>query len=296
MKSPISSSRTRQSSWWRLLAYFLKWFGCCVVAFIPVLIINQFVFDWDFRNRPPYPNVINLTTNLGMLVGTIWVTYITVRGEKRKLSSLFIIPLWKDFLKGFGFGTMFMIVFMIITQSFGIIRFELADFSKQFYFDFFFFLMIAVIEEIVSRGHILSILKEKYSDFISLLVSSVIFGLFHLGNDHVTVIGLSTITASGSLMGLITLRTGSISMAVGLHWAWNFVQGAILGLCVSGQDQVGIFAPQFLSSALLTGGDFGAEGSLIMLVITILVLILVYRFWLKIFGVRLKDQSDNAQV
>jgi len=284
MNSPIVPKITTKNILGRLLVYILLWFGCVLIAFVPIFIFNELFFDWNFRNIAPYPNEIKLTTNIGIFAGTILATYIIMRREHRTLSSIFITPVRSGLVKGFGIGALFMVVFMILTSLFGIIRFEWAGFTQQFYFDLFFYFMVAISEEIVSRGHILSILKEKFNNFNSLLFSSVFFGLMHLANDHVTFIGIATISTSGFLMGYVTLKTGSISMAVGLHWAWNFFQGAILGLAVSGNNELGIFNPQFLSTPLLTGGNFGAEGSFIMLIINIIVIILFYRFWFRLSG------------
>jgi hypothetical protein len=52
-------------------------------------------------------------------------------------------------------------------------------------------------------------------------------------------------------------------MPIGLHAAWNFTQGPILGVPVSGQPAHGILHAKLLGSALLSGGEFGLEASVI---------------------------------
>lgn len=138
MNSPVPKI-TMKNILGRLLAYILLWCGCILLAFIPIIIVNEFVFDWSFRNPPPYPNEIKLTINIGILVGTILATYIIINRKNRTLSSIFIIPSWKDLFKGFGIGTLFMIVFMMLTNLFGIIKFEWSGFTQQLYFDLLFF-------------------------------------------------------------------------------------------------------------------------------------------------------------
>ena len=43
------------------------------------------------------------------------------------------------------------------------------------------------------RGYILNNLRERFNAPIALLVSSLLFGVMHYGNDHFTWIGFATI-------------------------------------------------------------------------------------------------------
>src|SRR6185436_1748439 len=47
---------------------------------------------------------------------------------------------------------------------------------------------VAIIEEILVRGIIFRIVEEKLGSYISLTISSVLFGIFHLANPHGTLI------------------------------------------------------------------------------------------------------------
>jgi membrane protease YdiL (CAAX protease family) len=79
-------------------------------------------------------------------------------------------------------------------------------------------------------------------------------------------------------MGIITLRTRSLSSAIGIHWAWNYVQGTIFGFAVSGHNITGILKAEQLSTPMLTGGDFGAEGSALLIPITLFLILLVNKY------------------
>ena len=56
-------------------------------------------------------------------------------------------------------------------------------------------------------------------------------------------------------------------MVIGIHFAWNFTQGGIFGIAVSGQEVEGLFQSTLEGPALLTGGEFGAETSVIAIII-----------------------------
>lgn len=55
-----------------------------------------------------------------------------------------------------------------------------------------------------------------------------------------------------------------------LHFAWNFFQGPVLGFKVSGLALQSIFEQQLKGPDLITGGQFGVEGSVIQSVVLLL--------------------------
>jgi membrane associated rhomboid family serine protease len=56
--------------------------------------------------------------------------------------------------------------------------------------------------------------------------------------------------------------TRRLWMAIGLHIAWNFVQGGIYGVAVSGIPVTGLLRSTLDGPELITGGRFGAEASI----------------------------------
>ena len=56
--------------------------------------------------------------------------------------------------------------------------------------------------------------------------------------------------------------TRRLWLPIGIHFAWNFVQGAVFGVAVSGNEAKGLLQSTLSGPSLLSGGDFGAEGSI----------------------------------
>ncbi len=53
-------------------------------------------------------------------------------------------------------------------------------------------------------------------------------------------------------------------MPIGYHVAWNYTQGSLYGLAVSGNDGNGVFEASFQTHlSWLSGGDFGPEAGLL---------------------------------
>ncbi len=146
------------------------------------------------------------------------------------------------------------------------------------------------------RGYPIKILDEAAPRFFAIAIPSVLFGIMHLMNPGTTWLSTMNITLAGVLLGLVYLKSGSIWLAAGLHFGWNFAQGPLFGLGVSGVGGYATLLRGYPNGPqLLSGGDFGLEGSLIataLMVVTIVILIVLKRFPL----IDLTKQNDQVIV
>ena len=119
-------------------------------------------------------------------------------------------------------------------------------------------------EEILCRGWLLQVVGTRYRPWTGVAVSSLFFGLLHGANPHVNVVGLINIVLVGIFLSLYALREGSIWGVSAWHAAWNWAQGNIFGLEVSGVPSKGgsLLNLKTTANELLTGGGFGPEGGL----------------------------------
>ena len=125
------------------------------------------------------------------------------------------------------------------------------------------FIFVGFIEEITTRGAMQHALM-RFGKWPSLLIISLIFGLLHMANPGVTVASIVGVSMAGLMLGLAMYATNSIAFSIGIHITWNWVQGAVYGIPVSGTVGEGsLFATQFVGdNTLITGGAFGTEASL----------------------------------
>lgn len=122
---------------------------------------------------------------------------------------------------------------------------------------------VAIIEEILVRGIIFRIVEEKLGTYISLTISSILFGVLHLANPHGTLISGICITAAGFLMGAAFIYSRSLWMPIALHFAWNFTQSGIFGAITSGNEKTNsLLEAKIQGPEFITGGAFGPEGSI----------------------------------
>ena len=121
-------------------------------------------------------------------------------------------------------------------------------------------------EEIITRGVLFRIVEEGLGTWVALIVSALIFGAAHIANPGATLWSSATIAIGGGLLfGLVYHVTRSLPVCMGLHAAWNFAQGTIYGIPVSGLKADGWLVSTRSGPDWLSGGVFGAEASVIAL-------------------------------
>lgn len=126
----------------------------------------------------------------------------------------------------------------------------------------------AYLEELIVRGILFRNLEEMLGSWLALAITAAIFGLAHLSNQNATLTGAIAIALeAGVLLGAAYMATGRLWLAIGIHFAWNFVQGGIFGVAVSGVASRGILRGELHGPALVTGASFGVEGSLIAVLV-----------------------------
>lgn len=120
------------------------------------------------------------------------------------------------------------------------------------------------LEELLFRGALFRIVEEWLGSWVSLLVSSFVFGFLHLINPGATLTGAVFITVeAGLLLAAAYMVTRRLWMSIGFHISWNYTQSAVFSGIVSGSDSdPGLIRPVIEGPQLLTGGGFGIEASL----------------------------------
>jgi hypothetical protein len=137
---------------------------------------------------------------------------------------------------------------------------------------------VAILEEILLRGIVFRITEEKWGSILALIISGLIFAGLHLVNPHVTIISILCITTVGVLLGAVYMYYKSLWVPIAIHFAWNFTQNGIFGAITSGNEKtISLLTAQITGSKLLTGGQFGPEGSIQAVVFCLIAAVIILR-------------------
>jgi len=126
-----------------------------------------------------------------------------------------------------------------------------------------------IFEELLFRGVLFRSVETWFGSWASLVVASVVFGLTHLINPHGTIEGALFIAVeAGILLAAAFMLTRRLWLSIGFHVARNYTQSAIVSGIVSGNEaSQGLVRSTVSGPALLTGGSFGVESSLLALLL-----------------------------
>ena len=147
-----------------------------------------------------------------------------------------------------------------------------------------FFTVPAAAEEAVLRGYPLQALAESWGAAWALVVTSIAFGAFHLGNPNVTLLGVTNVAVAGLFLGVVYLKTASLWWATGAHLGWNWSHGFLTDVSVSGLDLIDAPFYEGISRgpSWLSGGSFGPEGSVVSTLVVLAASLLCWRAdWLR---------------
>jgi uncharacterized protein len=125
-----------------------------------------------------------------------------------------------------------------------------------------------IVEEMLFRGIVFKQFEQYFGTTWALVIPSVLFGLAHMDNDGATFMTLLSGTSIGIFWSLIYAWSRNIWVVSANHAAWN-IAIFLTGLPLSGQTEWRSAAPfesSYQGSALLTGGGFGPEDSIINVV------------------------------
>ena len=136
------------------------------------------------------------------------------------------------------------------------------------------FIFQGAMEEVLCRGIVLQLLKDKAPIPVAVGISTVLFIIPHLSSmtgasAGIVVFAIINLVLISLILSFLTLHFKSIWAACGLHSFWNFILFNILGLNLSGNDgtTAAIFDIQSVDSNILNGGQYGIEASAVTAVV-----------------------------
>ena len=194
--------------------------------------------------------------------------------ERRPLGSVGFAfhPRWKkELATGLIAGAVMILAIAGVEYLLGVARFSLAPGrqGRTVLAGIGLFLMLmaaAADEELIFRGYPFQRLVEVAGPVLAVVAVSALFGVAHLRNPFQNWISTLNTALVGVLLAICYLRTRALWLPLGIHFAWNFVQGYILGLPVSGVAfPYGILQAKISGPFWLTGGAYGPEGSILCL-------------------------------
>ena len=259
--------------WLRAVLFFISFFifiavfnliGIAIISSISEYSFEEYIADTKLLMENKMMMLMMVSQLFGTLF-TVWLFQKFVNREPFTSIGLEFSGYKDDFVSGLllgvglivlGFGTLYIFNFLSVAS----IQFSLID--QLFYLSLF--AVVSLNEEIAIRGYILQNLSRSFNKYIALVLSSLVFMIMHIGNPNMSAVPLFNLFLAGLLLGVYCIHKNNLWFPIGAHITWNYFQGPVLGFEVSGNDVDSIFIQSLNGSELITGGEFGFEGSIIL--------------------------------
>lgn len=277
--------------------------GLRVLLFLSIFIVGATAFGgvvlWvtkAFQGQSPMDGLVLMSAThivwLALALGGGWLCGgLLERLPMKALGASFEKEWATDFAKGSFLGIATFVIAAIIVVVAGGASFSMPE---DFLFDNFFhsalqslgFLAIAAAwEEALFRGYILQTLARSGFVWPAIIVTALLFGLAHAGNPDVSPIAIVNTVLAGIWFGLAYLKTRNLWFVFGLHLFWNWIQGAIFGIEISGLKnliEMSLLIETDNGPAWLTGGTYGIEGGIACTIAILISMAVIWRMKAKV--------------
>lgn len=137
-----------------------------------------------------------------------------------------------------------------------------------------------IMQEMLVRGYLYQLIKANYNAIAAAVVTTALFTLMHGGAFEAGIIPVLNIVTMSLLMTAVLEYTHSLTAPIIMHFIWNCVGTVILGGVSLADDYPNLCVTEFTGNALLSGGEFKIEGSIVVLLLNT-ALALVFLFLAK---------------
>jgi hypothetical protein len=250
-----------------------KPFGLALVNFLVALALLSLV-QALIRHRVPD------TVGLIIVAGVVFAAYLAgsrwIEGRRPpELDSS--RGIMAELAAGIGMGVALFGVVMALLWAFGAYHPTGWGTVAALGSGFLVAVLVAIVEETIVRGFVFRMIEVASGTWAAVLISSALFGAAHASNPGATLTSSIAIALeAGVLLAAAYIVTGRLWLPIGLHAGWNFAEGSLFGMSVSGNAaKPALITGTLTGPVILTGGGFGPEASMLAVILCLAAAVLL---------------------
>lgn len=271
--------RNRFGHWragWRLLVYLIAAYVIGKAVSAPIKFFVPDAPESDFLSWTH--TLVWVVANMALLLGGLAV----LKFFDRRPPTLLGLGFSRGWMRELGIGlvagpavTGVVVLMLVLSGSVSLaLSPELGASLGAFPFFLALFTLAAAVEEFVFRGYPLQVLAEGSRRWIAGILLCLPFTLGHASNPDVTMIGVANIFLAGVVFVILYFQTRRLWLPISFHLSWNLAQSWLWGFDVSGIEiRNQLFVVTSTGPDLVTGGEFGLEGSILSTILFVAVVV-----------------------
>lgn len=244
--------------WLRTLLWMVLLFSFATLAFFASLQLQEWV---RLPAGSGYYRAIIIPA-LGVLIYAAAVRF----GERRPVFELAPRTAPLELPAGFLVGFALISLVLVLLWALSLYDVGLGHWQHWSYYFVFNSYISAVLEELAFRAILLRLTARLFGPLTGLIVSAVLFGAAHA--SHASPVAIAQIVVAGLVLGLLYVESGRLWLSIGAHLGYDFTEWSLMG--VGDKDGALVISPAPHASAVLTGGNFGPDGSIFMTLVGLL--------------------------
>jgi len=218
------------------------------------------------------PALWRLWAEITPLLSIIAFTFIFWIIEKKIIKLHLFNNQVKGVLLGIITGILWLGLPIIVMKLMKVIEFNGKNDIPLFFVWILAAFLNVIMQELLVRGWLYQVLKQKYNIAISTIVTTALFTLLHGGAFEAGLVPVVNVLTMSLLMTVILEYSGSLIAPTIMHFMWNGIGALVLGGVSLADDYPHLLNMIFSGSKLLSGGECKIEGSIVVLVVNVMLL------------------------
>ena len=242
----------------KFIIFFLGW--AIVSAFLPLP---------NSDNQAIWRLWAEITPLLAIIIFSVVFWLI----EKKSVRLDFFRNPAKGLLIGSVAGILWLSMAVVVMLLMGAIHFESVNPVSNLMVWIIAAFLNVIMQELLIRGYLYQMLKQKHNVVSATIVTTGLFVALHGGAFEAGIVPVLNVLSMSLLMTIVLEYTGSLIAPIIMHSIWNIVGAIILAGVSLADDYPHLFNTTFSGNVLLSGGDCKIEGSVIVLILNILLIL-----------------------
>jgi membrane protease YdiL (CAAX protease family) len=270
---------------WRVIIFLMAFAGVgAILSVVSLRTLETLNVDFAGSSASLLLNAL-LSMITAVIVGWLCARYL--EGLPFRSLGVSLTGKWKTHLSiGILFGAVTLVLAVLPVFLAGAVTFDgnlsagPGDIVSSLAMSLLVFGAAAAFEETLFRGYVLQTLARSGLAWLAIILPSIFFGVVHMGNPGSGVISTINTMLAGIWFGVAYLKTRDLWCVWGLHLMWNWTQGSVFGIEVSGITNV---APTPILREIdhgppwLTGLEYGIEGGIACTIAIVISTVLIYK-------------------